>query len=939
MRPIWPLIAVFSAPLLASAQSLETDRAIAEMLREKTSRSSADLVQTTDPDGGVSLNLGPGFKHVYLARLDQNGLQASCVASVPEANQFFGRNLETGKKLPRYLPPAPTADAQAAQLHGLTLEQYQFYWNLIEQAKVDKAAKAVSISIQNNDGPGEGFNDNTLVSPEGGNNGATRGQQRLNVFDEAASIWEAFLDSNVPIVVAATFDSFPGQCGPGGGVLGFAGATTLHRDFPNAEVPGTWYFQALANKMRRSDNSAAQPDIVSAFNSDIDTGCLGGGSRFYYGLDNATPANRINLLVTVLHEIGHGVGSASATDESTGAFPGSPPFPDIWARFQFDTDANQLWAAMTPGQRVTSAINSNDLVWNGPSTRIASGFLVAGREADGSVQLFTPNPVQPGSSVSHWNDVASPNLLMEPAINPGLPLTLDLTRQQMRDIGWFRDTNTADSTRDSITGVTPTNGTSVTPGSNVNISWTNVGGFNRNVTIELSTDAGLTFPTTIASNVANSGSRSWIVPSSPTATARIRVREHDFAAPSGVSSENFTIGTANSAPTFTPGSAITRVQGSAPGAAVTIGTITDPESSVGSLTVTAVSGGTASGLTVTNINNPGSGSVSANIAASCTAGPGTQRFRVSDGSLNDEGDLQVNITSNPLPTLSYSNQTVNGGSPLNVNPTMGPSDNGSVASVAVQSVGTYTGTISVNAAGVIALSNTAPVGAHTITIRATDNCGAIRNASFTLTVNNTAPNFVPAGSITRQEGSPAGPAVVIGAVSDPQQSAGSLLVSAVAGGTATNINVGAIVNNAGAISAPLAAACGAAVGVRTQRFQVSDGNLANTGDLALNVLANEAPILSAWPNAQVANGGSANVTPAAAPTDNGSIVSATASANPGSFTGTLNVNPSSGVVGVVNAGPDGVYVVTVQVTDNCGSANTTSFNLTVGDGVFANGFE
>jgi len=55
----------------------------------------------------------------------------------------------------------------------------------------------------------------------------------------------------------------------------------------------------------------------------------------------------------------------------------------------------------------------------------------------------------------------------------------------------------------------------------------------------------------------------------------------------------------------------------------------------------------------------------------------------------------------------------------------------------VRSLGTYTGTISVNnTTGVVSVSNAAPAGAHTITVRATDNCGATTDASFTLNVIN-----------------------------------------------------------------------------------------------------------------------------------------------------------------------------------------------------------
>jgi len=57
--------------------------------------------------------------------------------------------------------------------------------------------------------------------------------------------------------------------------------------------------------------------------------------------------------------------------------------------------------------------------------------------------LYTPNPVIPGSSVSHWDTSAFPNQLMEPNINGDLKLAVDvpadLTRSQLRDIGWYPD--------------------------------------------------------------------------------------------------------------------------------------------------------------------------------------------------------------------------------------------------------------------------------------------------------------------------------------------------------------------------------------------------------------------------------------------------------------------------------------------------------------------
>ncbi len=737
LRRLLPLLLAALAPC-AFAQSSGEDAALADLVESLTSRSSEGLRPFTTSDGAVGLDLGDRFRHVHLAYNDGDGPVAACVGSLGEANAFLGRDLRTGQAWPRIdlRSTPPDAEAQAA-LHGMSAAEYSHYWNLIEQAKAlrpGEAPEAVTITIVNNDGAGEGFNDPTLVSPEGGNTGTTRGAQRLIVFDFAADIWGAFLDSSVAISVASEFNSFPGQCSPGGGILGFAGSAGLFRDFPGAELPGTFYPVALANKQSGVDINGATAEINATFNSDVDTGCLGAGIRFYYGLDNSTPAGTLNLLIVVLHELGHGLGSLSFVDPTTGSFAGG--FPDVWSRFMFDRDVGLTWNNMSAAQRVASAINTGDLLWDGPNTKIASGFLVAGRDpANGRVQLFAPNPLQQGSSVSHWDSAASPNLLMEPAITPGLPLTLDLSRQQMRDIGWYRDQN-LDRIPDTITNVQPSGG-SVNAGANVNITWTNTGGFNRNVTIELSTDGGATFPTTIAQDVANTGTRAWTVPNTPTSSARIRVREHDFVAPAGVSTSDFTIGGNNTAPSFTPAVAVTRQRGSPGGAAVTVGTVADAQTPAGSLSVTQVAGGSATGITVSSITN-NAGTISAVIAASCTASAGTVRFQVSDGDLSSTGDFNVNVSANSAPTLgTYPDAGFAVGAGGTVTPSAAPSDNGSVASVSATAAG-FSGTFSGNPiTGVITVSNAGPAGSYPVSVIAVDNCNATTVRGFTLTVGNT----------------------------------------------------------------------------------------------------------------------------------------------------------------------------------------------------------
>jgi len=66
--------------------------------------------------------------------------------------------------------------------------------------------------------------------------------------------------------------------------------------------------------------------------------------------------------------------------------------------------------------------------------------LYAGADTSGRPLLYTPNPREPGSSVSHWDTSATRNLLMEPFISADLTINLvppfDLTVPLLKDLGW-----------------------------------------------------------------------------------------------------------------------------------------------------------------------------------------------------------------------------------------------------------------------------------------------------------------------------------------------------------------------------------------------------------------------------------------------------------------------------------------------------------------------
>src|SRR4051812_3662596 len=226
------------------------------------------------------------------------------------------------------------------------------------------AFATATIVILNNDAAGVGFNDTTAVSPVGGNNGTTLGQQRLNAFQEAANKWGATIDSPFTITIKSQW--LPQTCNATSAVLGSAGAIGIFRDFTGAPFAGTWYNESLTSKLFGADPNPAQPEINATFNINLgQPGCLT-GTFFYLGLDGNHGAN-IDLVTVLTHEFGHGLGFQTFSNAQTGAF--NSGFVSIYDRFLMDNSTGKSWIQMTNAERAASSINTHKLVWTGPQVQ------------------------------------------------------------------------------------------------------------------------------------------------------------------------------------------------------------------------------------------------------------------------------------------------------------------------------------------------------------------------------------------------------------------------------------------------------------------------------------------------------------------------------------------------------------------------------------------
>lgn len=328
------------------------------------------------------------------------------------------------------------------------------------------------------------------ASKASGNNGTTVGAQRKLAFIKAAEILASKLTTSVPIVVDAEFANNL-FCHPSQATLGSASASSFlqNASAPAGALNSTWYPVGLYNSLSGVDNYPsggplnpnpntvdnsgninADSDVFARYNSLVGTtNCLDSSNGWYYGFDapptaEATDADGnslpflideappqltyIGFTTVLLHEMLHGIGFSSLihTDSNTGTV-GSMlgGLPDVYSTHLVNSSGNKLVDMATDANRETSVKSVTQLLWDGTNTNTnAVGSVTDGYQDNDStssytsgdkIQMYAPNPIEVGSSVSHFSSNVSPDEIMEPQYTAG-SLDIGLALYLLEDLGW-----------------------------------------------------------------------------------------------------------------------------------------------------------------------------------------------------------------------------------------------------------------------------------------------------------------------------------------------------------------------------------------------------------------------------------------------------------------------------------------------------------------------
>jgi hypothetical protein len=269
------------------------------------------------------------------------------------------------------------------------------------------------------------WSDPTPTTPVGGNPGTTLGQQRRNAMLEALRQLGAGFESETPITVRACWDDLtvgsntatlaaaaPDDFVIADSSLVFSDGTTFP---PAAFLPEKYAFYSAAPAARlagtrgcslRGGSCTNSTDMTITYNRRIGQSGVLGGSQFYLGYDAATSGS-LDFVGVSVHELGHGLGFLSLVRTTAS---GSTPVgakalgrDDIFARHIVDNRAFPFrpFLSLSNAERADLLTSLTGISWNDPRVLGSPEYVDFGYPG---VLLYAPNPISPGSSLSHLSD-------------------------------------------------------------------------------------------------------------------------------------------------------------------------------------------------------------------------------------------------------------------------------------------------------------------------------------------------------------------------------------------------------------------------------------------------------------------------------------------------------------------------------------------------------
>jgi hypothetical protein len=317
-----------------------------------------------------------------------------------------------------------------------------------------------------------GWNDSTPRGATGGNSGTTLGAQRRNAIMEAARVLGTQLQSPVPVRVQACW----ADLGSGDSVtLASAGPRYIFRNrrelgvnqqtgaegvvpddvYPFLPRTQTWYSSAPATKMAGAPlcgmevlpcSGQGSYDIRARFNTQVDTPQALGDRSYYYGFTPGTGAD-VDFIATAMHEITHGLGFLSLVevDPATGNVGAKESgYDDIYAanlaRVQGDGINTpytvQRFTEITNAERAVAMVGFNQVRWDGPeAVNSDQNIRAAEVPPENFIRIYSPDPIQPGSSISHVSGTGGDAGLML-AQATGSQRTLGIAAPMLAAMGW-----------------------------------------------------------------------------------------------------------------------------------------------------------------------------------------------------------------------------------------------------------------------------------------------------------------------------------------------------------------------------------------------------------------------------------------------------------------------------------------------------------------------